>query len=111
MNGEKNEEDGISPEELKPLLEKGKVKLIDIREQWEYEICSIRNAPLIPMGELLSRMNEFGKSEHIVLYCHTDNRSSLAAQIFKQASFKSVKYLKGGVVAWAQKIEPGMPTY
>ncbi len=111
MNGEKKEEDGISPEELKPLLEAGNVKLIDIREEWEYKICSIRNAPLIPMDQLLSRMNEFDKSEHIVLYCHTDNRSSLAAQLFKQAGFKSVKYLKGGVVAWAQKIEPNMQTY
>lgn len=109
MNDKK--EEAITPEELKPLLEAGKVNLIDVREQWERDICSVKNSKLIPLSDLLSRMNEFDREEIIIFYCHTDNRSSHAAQFFKQAGFKNVKYLKGGVIAWAQKIEPDMPTY
>ncbi len=108
---EKNEEDAIVPEELKELLDANKVKLIDIREQWEYDICNIRNAPLIPMMQLAARMNEFDKSEPMVFYCHTDNRSSRMAQFFKQAGFTNVKYLKGGVIAWAEKIDPTLEKY
>src|SRR3989338_8895273 len=98
----------ITVEELRLLLENGKVKLIDVREQWEHDICKIKNSQLIPLDNLLPKINEFDKDENIVFYCHTDNRSSLAVQIFKQAGFKNVKYLKGGIDEWAEKIEPSM---
>ena len=101
----------ISPEELKPLLDAGKVKLIDVREQWEYDICHIKNSILIPLQELPSRIDELKKEDNVVLYCHTQNRSALAAQFMLSQGFRSVKFLRGGIDEWAEKIETSMARY
>ena len=101
----------ITVDELKQELGSGKIKLVDVREQWEYDTCHIKNSQLIPLSRLPSKISELNKEDGIVLYCHTQNRSRMAAQFLLASGFKNVRFLRGGIDEWAQKIEPGMARY
>ncbi len=102
----------IEPEELQALLEKNPgLKLVDVREQHEYDICHIDGARLIPTSEFAHRMGELDSADELVLYCHKGVRSRKAAELLKTAGFKKIKSLTGGVDAWAERVDPEMPRY
>jgi adenylyltransferase/sulfurtransferase len=45
------------------------------------------------------------------VYCRSGVRSGKAAEALVAAGFSSVTNLEGGVLAWANEIDPSMPTY
>ena len=101
----------ITPEELKQRLDRGeKTFILDVREPYEYSIVNL-GGHLIPLGELPKRVKEIDSSEDIVVYCRTGARSARAVQFLRQAGFKKVKNLVGGIDAWAQRIDKTMPRY
>jgi adenylyltransferase/sulfurtransferase len=103
----------ISVEELKRRLDAGeKLFVLDVREPHEYPIANL-GAPLIPVGELEKRVGELAaqKDSEIVIHCRSGARSQKAALILKNAGFKHVENLAGGILAWADKIDPSMPKY
>ena len=84
--------------------------LIDVRTPQEYNGSAghIKNAKLIPLGELLSNtdvINDF-KVEEIIAICHSGSRSMMAAQILAQAGFKDIRNLTGGMMMWHRKGYP-----
>jgi adenylyltransferase/sulfurtransferase len=103
----------ISVETLKQKLDaKEDVFVLDVREPHEYQIVNI-GAPLIPLGEIERRAGELAehKDREIVVHCKTGGRSQKAALALKQLGFKKVTNLKGGITAWADKIDPSLPKY
>ena len=98
-------------EELKQRLDRGDdVFVLDVREPHEYQICNI-GGRLIPLGELPSRVNELDTSREIVAHCRSGVRSAKAVNFLRQAGFKKVHNLAGGILAWADRIDPTMPKY
>lgn len=103
----------ISVEALKRKLDaKEDVFVLDVREPHEYPIANL-GAPLIPVGSLEGRVSELAsvKDKEIVVHCRSGARSQKAAVILKNAGFKDVSNLTGGILAWAEKIDPSMPKY
>jgi len=103
----------ISVEELRRRLDGGeKLFVLDVREPHEYLIANL-GAPLIPVGELEKRVGELAaeKDRNIVVHCRSGARSQKAALILKNAGFTHVENLAGGILAWADKIDPSMPKY
>jgi len=103
----------ISVEELKRRLDaKENFFILDVREPHEYPIANL-GAPLIPVGELEKRVGELAaqKDSEIVIHCRSGARSQKAALILKNAGFTHVENLAGGILAWADKIDPSMPKY
>jgi adenylyltransferase/sulfurtransferase len=103
----------ISVEELKKKLDsKEDVFVLDVREPHEYPIANL-GAPLIPLGELEKRVGELSgeKNREVVVHCRSGARSQKAALILKNAGFTKVENLAGGILAWADKIDPTMPKY
>jgi len=103
----------ISVEELKRRLDaKENFFILDVREPHEYPIANL-GAPLIPVGELEKRIGELAaeKDRDIVIHCRSGARSQKAALILKNAGFTHVENLAGGILAWADKIDPTMPKY
>jgi len=103
----------ISVEELKRKLDaKENVFVLDVREPHEYPIANL-GAPLIPLGELEKRVGELAaqRDREVVVHCRSGARSQKAALILKNAGFKNVENLAGGVLAWADKIDTTMPKY
>ena len=85
--------------------------LIDVREPHEYEICSIAGSRLIPLGEIPRRMHELDSAEEIVVHCRSGMRSAQAVDFLMKAGFRKIHNLKGGILAWADQVDPSMPKY
>jgi adenylyltransferase/sulfurtransferase len=103
--------DTITVKELKDKLDHGDdIFILDVREPHEYEINNL-GGYLIPLNDLPGRVNELDSSKEIVAHCKMGGRSAKAVSFLKQAGFKKVKNLAGGVDAWAEKIDKSMPKY
>ena len=103
----------VSVEELKRKRDaQENFFLLDVREPHEVPIANL-GAPLIPVGELEKRIGEIAshKNDEVILHCRSGSRSQKAALILKQHGFTNVSNLAGGVLAWADKIDPTMPKY
>jgi adenylyltransferase/sulfurtransferase len=103
----------ISVEELKRKRDAGEnFFLLDVREPHEVPIASL-GAPLIPVGELEKRIGEIAshKNDEVILHCRSGARSQKAALILKNAGFAQPENLAGGILAWADRIDPTMPKY
>ncbi|MBI3681204.1 MAG: molybdopterin-synthase adenylyltransferase MoeB [Acidobacteria bacterium] len=102
----------IDAVEVKALFDKGhRFVLIDVREPHEYQICRIPQARLIPLGELPKRVHELDSADEFVVHCKSGMRSAKACDFLRQAGFKKVKNLKGGILAWSDKVDPAVPKY
>lgn len=84
---------------------------LDVRETWEFEIAHIPGSVLIPLGELATRYTELPPGVPIVTICHHGMRSLQAAELLGAMGFGEIASLAGGVDAWAEVIDPGMPRY
>jgi adenylyltransferase/sulfurtransferase len=101
----------ITATELKARQDRGeKVFILDVREPHEYQICNL-NGKLIPLGELPRRVNELDSSVEMVVHCRSGKRSADAIHFLQTVGFKKLWNLKGGVLAWAEEVDPRMPKY
>ena len=89
--------------ETRPLL-------VDVREPAEYtgELGHLPGSVLIPLRELMSRMNEIDehKTGPVVTVCRAGMRSATAAAILGRGGFSDVANLAGGLLGWN---EAGLP--
>lgn len=101
----------IGVEELKRRLDnKDDVFVLDVREPHEYQICNL-GGHLIPLGQLPMRIDELEKDREIVVHCRSGKRSADAVEVLRANGFSKVWNLAGGILAWADKIDPTMPKY
>ena len=102
----------IDPVQLKERLDSGQVGLLlDVRDDWEHSMASIADSTHIPLGELVDRIQELAFEDDIVVYCHVGQRSYQAGLILKEAGFKDVYNLAGGIDAWSQVVDPSIRRY
>src|SRR5437588_9767614 len=52
-----------------------KFLLVDVREQWEYDVCRIEGAKLIPMRTIPANLQALDCDEDVICYCHHGQRS------------------------------------
>ena len=105
-----NEE--ISATELKARIDRqDKFTLIDVREPYEYAIGKIPGSRLVPLATVKERMHEFDTADDLVLHCRSGKRSADALQMFKQAGYKKLHNLTGGILAWSDDVDPSVPKY
>ena len=101
----------ISPAALRELLAAAEPPLLlDVRNPWEAEICSIDGSHLIPLNSLPQHLHELSRSRPVAVYCHHGVRSLMAAQYLASAGFDAVS-VSGGIERWAREIEPDMARY
>jgi adenylyltransferase/sulfurtransferase len=86
-------------------------ELLDVREPHEFEIVRIPGARLFPLSELTARLHELDSARTYTLSCHRGTRSVQAYHVLRQAGFKRLQVLAGGVDAWAAQIDPKLPRY
>ena len=101
----------ISARELKEKLDRGEdVFILDVREPHEYQICNL-NGHLIPLGELPRRVHELDSAREIVAHCKSGKRSAQAVDFLRQAGFRKVANLHGGILSWSTEVDPSVPRY
>ena len=102
----------ITATEVKKMMdERRPFVLIDVREPHEYQICRIPGSTLIPLGDVPKRMSELSSADEIVVHCRSGQRSAQAVDLLMKAGFRKIRNLKGGVLAWAEQVDPSMPKY
>jgi adenylyltransferase/sulfurtransferase len=103
----------ITATELRQQLDSGKdLQVIDVREPFEYDIANIEGTKLIPLGQVVARMNEIDPSRETVMHCKAGVRSAKAIAALKQAGFPGrLINLKGGIAAWSDEVDPSVAKY
>lgn len=102
----------VTPTELKQELDSGKeLFILDVREPHEYQICALPGSTLIPLGQIPARMGELDPSRDIVVHCRSGARSAKAVEYLSQHGFPKVRNLTGGILAWADQVDPSVPKY
>jgi rhodanese-related sulfurtransferase len=102
----------ITPAEVKRRLDQGqKLLLIDVREPWEFDICNIAGAKLIPMGTVPANLQALDTDDDIVIYCHRGMRSLDVAVWLRGQGVERAKSLAGGIERWSLEIDPKVPRY
>jgi rhodanese-related sulfurtransferase len=85
--------------------------LLDVREPNEFQICRIQGATLIPLGELSRRTAELDPGRDLVVHCKVGARSAKAVALLQERGFTRVHNLKGGILAWIDRIDPSQSRY
>src|SRR6266576_3433974 len=103
----------ITATELKQRLDQGDdIQIIDVREPHEYEIGQIPNSKLIPLGQVLNRMNEIDPDRETVVHCKMGGRSAKAIDALQRSGFTGkLANLVGGITAWSNDVDPSVPKY
>jgi len=101
----------ITVKELKQRMDAGDdVFLLDVREPYEYQIANL-GAKLIPQNDVPKRLDEIDRQREIVVHCRSGQRSQRIAEYLAQQGYPKVKNLAGGILAWADEIDPKMQKY
>jgi adenylyltransferase/sulfurtransferase len=82
-----------------------------VRESQEYQICRIPSSTLIPLGDLPQRLTELEGHDDMVVHCKSGVRSAKAVKLLREAGFSQAKNLRGGILAWIDKVDPSLPKY
>lgn len=89
--------------------------LLDVREPWEFSLAVIRSAQAetlsIPMREIPARLAEIDAQRPVICVCHHGMRSLQVAHFLVQQGYEDVINLQGGIDAWSEQIDPGVPRY
>ena len=103
----------ITATELNELIKSGvDVQLIDVRQPAEYNFARIPGSKLIPLGEILGRMDEIDPSRDTIIHCKMGGRSAQAIHVLRQAGFPGrLRNLRGGITAWSNEVDPKVPKY
>jgi adenylyltransferase/sulfurtransferase len=104
--------DTIVPKDLSRALSDGEsMVIIDVREQYEWNIGRIPSARLMPLGTLPKAAEVLDREADIVVYCHHGMRSEAAAHALLDAGFRKVRNLVGGIDRWSNEVDPRVPRY
>jgi len=102
----------MQPQVLFELIKKKhNLFLLDVREPYEYEICNIDKAVLIPLNQVANNLKSLPKDKMIIVMCHHGGRSRKIMNYLQQNDFVSVYNLDGGIDKYAVEIEPEMERY
>ena len=102
----------VTVQELKAMQDKHEdFQLIDIREEYEYDICQI-GGELIPMGEITENLDKISKTKKVIIHCRSGKRSASVVQMLEQQhGFTNLYNLKGGIIAWAEEVDSALAKY
>jgi len=87
--------------------------LLDVREPDEHRKARLEGARLVPLGELPARLAELAawRERPVVVHCHKGGRSARACRILRDAGFRDVANLAGGIEAWSLTVDADVPRY
>ena len=90
------------------LSNNGNVKLIDVREDKEWDVAHAANAIHLGKGIIERDIEQLvpDKSTELILYCGGGYRSALAADVLQTMGYTNVYSMAGGWKAWKEAAAP-----
>jgi sulfur-carrier protein adenylyltransferase/sulfurtransferase len=90
----------LTARETSERVSSGELKIVDVREHWEYARDHIPNSTLTPLGQIIARPAEVITSDNVVFVCEVGQRSAVAAEMAAALGMQHVFNLEGGMQAW-----------
>jgi len=101
----------ISVQELKEKIDNHEdFQLIDVREDFEYEVSNL-GGTLIPLGGILIEADKVSRDKPVIVQCRSGKRSAAAIMQLEQLGYTNLYNLTGGILAWANEIDPTINVY
>ncbi|MGH2907228.1 MAG: rhodanese-like domain-containing protein [Solirubrobacterales bacterium] len=98
----------LSPQEAQRLIDEEGARLVDCREDYEWDEMRIPGAQLVPLSEYQADPESLEEAPLTIFQCATGNRSETAAALYEGVYPQAKAYnLEGGIAAWAAR---GLPT-
>lgn len=98
----------VSVTELAELLREG-ATLVDVREPGEREIVTIPGALAVPLDRVLAGETPWPDGR-ILVHCKSGGRSARAVDALRSRGIDAWD-VEGGILAWIEQVDPGLPTY
>ena len=96
----------ITADEIKARMDAGEaINLVDVREPAEHAEFNI-GGTLLPLGNIQTMQTEeidSLKTEEVICYCRSGQRSMQACMMLETFGFTNVKNLTGGMLSWQEK--------
>ena len=87
------------------------IQLVDVRDDWELDVCKLPGVVTIPMQQIPARMSELSTEYQVICICHHGMRSLQVAQFLLQNGFNKVTNLDGGMDSWARTVDQSVALY
>lgn len=102
----------ITSVQLKTKLDAGeKPVLLDVREAWEYALCSIEGSINICMPNIDQMLDELKTDDETIVICHHGMRSFQVGNYLEGNGFNQIANLEGGIDTWAKTVDAEMAQY
>jgi rhodanese-related sulfurtransferase len=103
----------ITPQEVKRQIDNGvAVRLVDVREPFEFQQARIESGELIPMRSVPNALPLLAKEENpIVVYCHHGMRSLQVVSWLREQGIENCTSMAGGIDRWSREIDAKVPRY
>lgn len=89
------------------------LRLVDVRDPEEHEICRIGGAELMPLvvlpHEAVTKLSD--RDARILVYCHHGMRSLRAVEMLRHLGYANSQSVTGGIEKWSMEIDPAVPRY
>jgi rhodanese-related sulfurtransferase len=101
----------FTPVQAVKVLKDDKVRLIDVRENWEYNIARIEGSELMPLSNFNQHLKFLKKDDRLIIYCHHGIRNASVCNYLVDSGYTDVANLEGGIDAWSHDVDPSVPIY
>ncbi|SFT43810.1 adenylyltransferase and sulfurtransferase [Lishizhenia tianjinensis] len=102
----------INVNDLKALQQNQSLIILDVREEYEYNICRIEGAVNIPMGEITERVDELEREDPVYVCCKSGKRAEAVCNLLiTDYAFENLVVIEGGVEAYAKEIDNSLELY
>jgi rhodanese-related sulfurtransferase len=85
--------------------------LLDVREQWEWDLVRLEGACHMPMNDVPQRWQTLPDDVPVLVLCHHGARSDVVAQYLQRSGFDEVYNVRGGIDAWASEVDSSLAKY
>lgn len=98
----------VSAKEASAVIAEIHPFVLDVRTQLEFDNGHLEGATLVPVQVLAQRIGELDayKDKPVLVYCHTGNRSTVAAKMLIDNGFQHVINMRHGISEW---VRDGLP--
>ncbi|PKQ62897.1 hypothetical protein BZG02_11180 [Labilibaculum filiforme] len=101
-----------TPLELVQEMEKRKdLIMLDVREHSEIQICHLKDAMHVPMGQIPYKLADLPKNKDLIVFCHMGVRSKHVINYLQKNGFSRVYNLAGGIDRWSVEVDPKVQRY
>ena len=102
----------IAPKEVAERRARSeKVRLLDLRTREEWDATHLEGADFVSQELIQQLMGKEGQDGLLVFYDHLGASSIDAAAYFAGHGFSNARFMRGGIDAWSQEVDPAVPRY